>query len=303
MSFNYYISGYVFEVENSLEIKKTEWEKLRDAKLTITNIRYIEQKYDLMISNYIEFEKELLEQALDNSIRHINSHGIHFKYLKLARQIMNLIASTCMYMDHVKKRHVNKFPISEEEQKELMSELADYEKNNDNIRFIRNLRNYVIHRDLPLDTYNINSSWEKIENVEEKKGGSFVIPTIQKEKLITDRKFSTTVAKNFPDIKGKIDLRLPIRGSIAALSTFNDNFRGKTKKDFKSAKRLFKMAINKYRDFSESKNSFCNLIKVNKTKKVSRLHLSEKHIEQIELFYQRNWKQGILEHRYVHNRL
>jgi hypothetical protein len=303
MSDQYYIIEYSIENSKKLNINRGKWDKIKQAKSVISHIRYIEQKYDLMISNYYEFERELLEQALDTSIRNPNRQSISLATLSLARQIINLITSISLYIDHVKKRHIGNLPFSDKKRETLLKELKDYQSNSNDLKFIRNLRNYVIHRDLPLDSYTMKSSWEKLENEEVEKGGHLIIPTIQKDKLLKDRKFSTNVVEKMIEDSEKIDLRIPIRKTIEIISQFNKSFRQQISNDFQSAKDIIKETIKESNEFSKSNNKYCRVIREVDSNVKEIIYLDKHHIDQIELFYQRNSSQGNLENRYIHNRI
>lgn len=303
MSDQYYIIEYSIENSKKLKISRAKWDKIKHAKSVISHIRYIEQKYDLMISNYYEFERELLEQALDTSIRSSNRQSISLSTLSLARQIINLITSISLYVDHVKKRHIGNLPFSDKKRENLLKELKDYQSSSNDLKFIRNLRNYVIHRDLPLDSYTMKSSWEKLENEEVEKGGHLIIPTIQRDKLLNDRKFSTNVIEKMTEESEKIDLRIPIRKTIGIISQFNKSFRQQISNDFQSAKDTIKETIKESNEFSKSNNKYCRVIQEVDSKVQEIIYLDKHHIDQIELFHKRNRSQGNLENRYIHNRI
>lgn len=237
MQNRYYLKGLTINAQEELEITELEWEKLESAKSIVSNIIYIEQKYDLMISNYFSFEKELLVQSLDNAVRNRKQDWLQVEIVSLTRQIVNLISSIKIYVDHVKKRHVTKLPLDKDRQIELLEELSDCEKNSTSYKFIKNLRNYVVHRSLPIDSYTTIHSWEKIESEDEEKLGHVIKPFVKKEKLLSDRKFSTTVVKKIAGNDEKIDLRFPIRKTVARLSKFNESFREKISSDYDEAKK------------------------------------------------------------------
>jgi len=299
----YFVTEYISIEGEKFQITKSDWKERKESKALISHIRYIEQKYDLMISNYYDFEKELLEQSLDSSLRNVDRDWIDFKYLELTRKIINLVTSIALYINHLETRHLVKLRFSDTKKKEFLSELKLLKKDNLDIRFIINLRNYIIHRDLPLDTYSMGGSWEKIGKDEIEKLGHVIIPFVEKENLFKDSKFSSTVAKNYPDNKGKIDLRLPIRKSIKVLSDLNKSFRDLISTDYEYAKDNVLKAIEEFNSLSGKKSNYCDIIEVIDYQINDRIHLAKRHINQIELFYKRNRAQGILERRYVHNRI
>lgn len=300
----YYITGYRFYTEKSINIPEDNWHEIKNAKLTISHLRYIEQKYDLMISNYHEFEKELLVQALDTSLRHIDTEGIHANYLSLARHIMNLLSSIVMYMEQVESRHIRELPLLKEDKKIILSRLNDLKSKDVNIWFAKNLRNYVMHRDLPLDSYHINSRWENIEGIPEAMEGHFIAPTIEKNQLLKDRAFKKEKDKLelIHDKRGRIDLRYTIKKTIAVLSEFNEGLRGSTEHHYKHAKKIILNTINRHNNLTGNKALYCNIVTLQGDEQIERHHLNEKHCNEIELFFKMNKNQGLLDRRYVHNR-
>lgn len=299
----YRIVGIGNDKSNIVDLTEKEWDQIVNARSLIYNTYYIEQKYDLMISNYYEFEENLLTQALDRSIWYREYQSLNDDLLTTARKIINLVTSIVLYAEHLEQRHIKKFQFGDKRNTEVFGEFKTYLKSSIHYKFIKGLRNYIAHRDLPMDSYSYSSNWERIGKEEDDKLGHFVVPTVEKEKLLSDKKFSSTVVKAMESKKGKIDLRVPIRKTIAGLSRIAKDFRESLSPDYQDSKAQILDAIDRYKENLDGKFIHCQAEKLIDSKVVQTISLSEKMFDRVEVLFKRNRSQGVLERRYVHNRL
>jgi hypothetical protein len=288
---------------NKIILQEQDWEQMMNARSLVYNIYYIEQKYDLMISNYYEFEENLLKQALDRSIWFRNYQTLNDDLLTTARKIINLITSIILYTEHLEKRHIKKFQFGDKSNDKIFGEFKSYLKSSMDYKFIKGLRNYIAHRDLPMDFYSYSSKWEKIGNENDEKLGHYVIPSVEKERLLTDKKFNKSVVKAMESKKGKIDLRNPIRKTIAGISKRAKDLRKSLSPEYEFAKTQIMDAINRYKENLDENFIHCQAEKLIDSEVVETISLSEKMFDRVEVLFERNQSQGILERRYVHNRL
>jgi len=303
MAIEYYISQNSFNEKYAIPLNNADWKEIKSANEFILNILFIEQKYDLMISNYYEFEENLLQQALDHSIRSYGSHELLDSLLNTTRKVINLISSIVLFSEHVEKRHTKRFLFDQEKDAEVFKEFRDFTKNSMDYRFIKGLRNHVAHRDLPMDSYSNSSSWDHIDNEEERKLGHFAVPTVKKDKLIADEKFSTTVVEAMKNEKGRIDLRIPIRNTLAGLSEINIGIRKNIAEDYDHSKNIIYSAIDRFKENIEGNFYHCAVKKKVDEEVIESFYLNYELFHRVDFFYKRNKSQGVLERRYVHNRL
>jgi hypothetical protein len=180
------IKYYLYEdgrPENGFEISKKDACRAQEAKSIFRVAADIEEKYDLILSNFYDFEMCLLEYSL----KHTASHPYNENYfLKANKHIINLLTSTRIYLDHLAH---------------LISESADSifldfdfkairSSQYDSLfgyRFMEALRNYVQHRDMPVNGISGNM-------VNDDRGIRHTTDvTIDTKRLLKDGKFKSTI--------------------------------------------------------------------------------------------------------------
>jgi len=301
----YYLKGLTTADNNKYQLTIEDWEKLEKAKILIDNFYTIEQKYDLLISNYSSFEKELLLQTLDSTLRTSESEFLQLVNLSsIIRETQNLIMSICLFYEQVSNRHLDKLPINEQKLSKLSHILKNMKKENLELDFIIHLRNHTAHRDIPIDSFILDNEWEKETDGNMNRLGHSIIPFISKDKLKNDKKFKKSLLNSSILVKNdKIDLRFPIRKTIAMLSNFMSVFRAELNIDLKNSDTIISRYIDKFLSFSNSSNHFCKAIYKSDEGVEKIFHLNKKQFETISFYSKRNPSQGLLEKRYVHNRI
>jgi hypothetical protein len=62
----------------------------------------VEEKFDLVLGNYVEYEMELVDLALNESIfRNLDWSSFRIDTQRVVRRVVNLLTSTRLYVDHV----------------------------------------------------------------------------------------------------------------------------------------------------------------------------------------------------------
>lgn len=305
MAEEYYLRGLTSLDNVKYKLTPVAWKKLESSKLLTDNIFSIEQKYDLMISNYYNFEKELLLQTLEDSLR-VNDLTT-FQFVNLAsiiRESQNLIISISLFYEQTSNRHLNKLPVSNDKLIKIVQHLNKIKNDNVEIDFIISLRNYIAHRDIPIDSFVIGSDWDFNNEISERKLGRSIIPYISKLRLINDKKFKRScLTKLHSKDKDRIDFRYPVNRTISLLSSFMDNFRKELKNELIDANNIVNNFIKDFKSFSKSTNDFCEALYedskgINKT-----YYLSNEIFNHIEFYSKRNLYLNLLEKQYVHNKI
>ena len=133
----------------NIEINVTRYAALKDALMVQRVALEIEQKFDLVMANYEEFEREILAVTLAYMVRpKLTWSSMSSARLLLNRRIANLLSTCRLYVDQV-KLSVNKFSThvgctlaqAEEVFSEQYDKALGYE-------IMENLRNHVQHRSL-----------------------------------------------------------------------------------------------------------------------------------------------------------
>ena len=90
-----------------LIIDEVRFNTLKQARLCLSAALAIEEKYELLISNYLDLEKECLNVTSDSMVRRSKDYSDFFEIrLAFNRRVVNLLTSTKLYIDQI-QQHVN----------------------------------------------------------------------------------------------------------------------------------------------------------------------------------------------------
>lgn len=197
-----------------IDITQEEFDMLSSSRTVLTTVFRFEEMYGIIVSNYIEFEKDLINLSFEKLVREKDIYADGFEIRStLNRRVINLMSSVKLYQDslsHLIPKVFNNLLSKELNIKVLLSREYD---SNKYYRFMETLRNYSQHNGLPVQlvTINLKKTNDKPIDLFEY---SIDISSI-KEKLLTDEKIKKSVIKEFDE---KIDLKTAVRNYIQCLS-------------------------------------------------------------------------------------
>ncbi|WP_461211577.1 hypothetical protein [Desulfocurvus sp. DL9XJH121] len=203
------------------EIKITEEEyiEIKRSKLILKNFFEIENLYEILITNYYNFEKESLVISLDQMLLNEFNYKIAYEQrMRINRVIMNLLSSLRSYIDQSPKCIASCFDNDIQIENKEKKRFLDKRKSDFNFGFVESLRNHVQHNGLPIHLFTSHSKWtDDFENMEF--WNSF---SVKKEYIVCDIKFNKQIIDKMPE---KIDILDSIRRYISDLSFLHDEIR------------------------------------------------------------------------------
>lgn len=231
----YYVSKSIQSDEDPLEIKKSEYDSILLGYKNISQSIFLEEKFDLLLSNYYEYEKDLLDTAwyslLFNDVR---QDRLTENRNLITRRIINLLSTSNMYVEQCNS-HVGEIFNQDikvlEDLKQFISKQFDTYLG---YRVCYKLRNFSMHFDLPS-----NLITNSFRNDEQDDGKTYIksitIPGITLSFLKRDSNFSNKVIQELESEFGEIiDIRPLLREYILGITKINDYIRDLISKDFKS---------------------------------------------------------------------
>ena len=206
----------------ALDITSTEFKKLKAAKKVLVSGFAIEEKYDVLLANYEEFEKEILNVTLESMLRPHGKYGDFRCYrAKLNQRLINLLATSRLYLDSI-ERHVSDITTDKDQAKEKVNSLRSgrYDKYFE-YRFMEELRNHAQHRGFPIHHSSYNSC---LTNVDDPKTKFTFTVDFASEKVFLeeDVKFKKSILNKLDE---KIDLKQATRKYIECLSEIHAGVR------------------------------------------------------------------------------
>lgn len=147
-----------------IEISETHYRQVLEAKSKLLCVVSIEEKFDLLIQNYLEFECEALVMAQRHVVELRGSYSAgQFERQHLNRRLSNLLSATRLYIDQVNHSLASMNPDLltplESKRREQYGDKLGY-------RVMETVRNYTQHQELPVHNLYISSTAENIGSQE-----------------------------------------------------------------------------------------------------------------------------------------
>ncbi len=259
-SLEYGLTRLVLGCPHFVELSKDEFDEIISAKKQLVIAMSVEQKLDLLLGNFQDFESELLNLTLKSVIYPVTTrtNGLQ-NNTSVNRKLFNFLAASRLYTDQVKHDVSNYFgnnSIENEEIKKLFSEEYDSCLG---YRFVDAIRNHIQHRSLPIYELHHNSQHELHHNSQHELHHNSrretmdspieftLIPMIKMSRLKEEGKFKSSVLKELEQIGDLVDIRPLVREHVGSISRVHQKLRELLKSDLKKSEIFFRQTIERYR--------------------------------------------------------
>lgn len=234
-----------------------EYEDVRRARDLLLEVLFIEQKFDLLVDDYLEFETEVLEIGARELVRGARGWTEFQDWRNhMNRRVVNLVSAARMYLDHT-KHHLGKIertvPGVKSSIEQAMS--AQYDEAL-GYRFMEALRNYVQHRGYPIHGVTYGASRTD-------QGTAYVVtPYVEWARLEEDGKFKATVLAELKILGERIDIRPFVREYMERLGKVHQMIRDQLQTVVGASDTLIREAIERYRKEPPTDDSIIGLAAV-----------------------------------------
>lgn len=243
----YFLKQMILGKTVALPLEETQYEMLKISRDILMSAKAIEEKYDLMISNFFEFEKEILTQIAQGMVFNQNSYDDSYNIVStLNRRVINLLTSTKLYYDQIEK-HVRVCMHGDSSSGKLAkSYFSEEYDGNLEYRFMEALRNHVQHYGLAV--HSLSSPIMKwIGEGENKQMVNTMKVFTMKDELSKDTTFKVKVLS---ETNEKTDLVKSTRVYVGSYSNVHGKIRKLIECNVTAARKNIEEAINKYKDAS-----------------------------------------------------
>jgi hypothetical protein len=226
----------------AVPISFEDFTQLKLSKSVLYSAKAIEETYDLLIQNYLEFEQEILSILTRQMIVEEDSYNDFYDIRsRLNRRVVNLLTSTKLYYDHIEKHVRTCMGEDDSEGKKAKTFFCLEYDSHVEYRFMEALRNYVQHYGLAVHSMSLNCRWEG-EDDHKQLVNKLRLYTLKNE-LALDKTFKK---QTFKELDDKTDLMRAIRVYVGSLSHVHDKVRAQIKMNVKQARDIVSEAISKY---------------------------------------------------------
>lgn len=229
---------------DKIVIPEDEFNTLKESKRILAAGLAIEEKYEVLLTNYEDFEKEILNSTLESELKRPRDYS-DFRPLMVRCniRIINLLTACRLYIDHIMQHVHDIIPVRTEGVDLIDKFCSEKYDNNLEYRFMEKLRNYVQHNSFPI-TETIFKEWI-VRNDNSDREIASTIELICNKKVLEEGNFNATLLVELED---RIYLKQMMRKYIECLSEVHDRVRSIVSGRLTAARAKIGEYINRFRN-------------------------------------------------------
>lgn len=231
-----------------IEIDESTYLAYKTAMEVLSSCLAIEKKYEILLSNYLELERQILQITSSQMIRGLPVTPSDFYLmaevnirLMLDLRLVNLLTSARLYLDQI-SGHVRECLPHRCNTDSIVSSLCAVEYDSKwEYRFMEALRNHVQHRGLAVHEISPSEGWTEVggeRHIEYSLGFRSL-----KSKFALEKKFKKQVLHEIPD---KVDLKSASRCYIESLNIIHTEIRDLITESVDQSRKKIEDAFSKY---------------------------------------------------------
>ncbi len=241
----------------ALEITKNRYLEYKTAEIVLSNCLAIEEKYEMVLSNYLEFEKEVINASTSDMVREYIEYKDRFDVrIALNTRLLNLLSSVRLYADQISQNVSKIVPGQININNDVKALFSEEYNQKFEFRFMEALRNYTQHNAMPI---HFGKFYREKKSVGEEDFFQYSINIYSlKSYLSEDDTFKKTILEEMDE---EINLTLAARSYVGSISNVHDSIRGIVKEIVLPARELLENAHNEYsKESGEDSNKYIGLI-------------------------------------------
>jgi hypothetical protein len=181
-----------------LPLKQEEFAQIKDARVTLSAAFALEEAYDLVLSNYIELEQEVVSAAAEEACREGRGYDDFFGLRStFNRRFVNLLSACRSYIDQVPQLLTACAADVESSRGEVKRVLSQSYDTSFAFRFLEAMRNHVQHCGLAVHYISIGR--RRVEHHGESRLEISIEPYAARRYLEQDGKFKRAVLVETPE--------------------------------------------------------------------------------------------------------
>lgn len=282
-----------------IELTESEYHSIVAAMQQIYRATDIEEKFDLLLENFLEYERELLALSLKSSLfPRLDDHRVATERQLVNRRVVNFLSSARLYIDQVQHSLSQLFARGgAPDAAKLFA--AEYDEHFE-YRIAEALRNFSQHRALPVHVLSWPSGWEEMESDSRRLRFGF-IPSISADELAAEGGFKASVLDELHGSgKTRFSLTLVFRRYVESLAKVHEQIRAAIADQIDRDHELVRGVLER-----AQANLGGSLVSLAVTKGVDPMHVDEHHSVNAkswarrEFLVKKNSSYGKFSRRYV----
>jgi hypothetical protein len=221
MTTSYALMRFVLASSSQLPISHDEYNELKEAQGGLLQLRFAEEKFDVVLQNYLEIEVELLSSTARDVVCSSGSYDwFHSERILLNRRMLNLLSSTRGYIDHM--GHVAN-GLGNVTAQTITAKFSERYDASLGYRLMEALRNHIQHRGFPIHSLTYKS--KRITDTGRNRFRCSIDIYASRTELAEDPKFKKSVLNELASDNDLIDLKSMFRDYVADLAAVHEWFR------------------------------------------------------------------------------
>ena len=281
-----------------IEISAEEFEQAKRAKEKLITFLGIEEKLDILLENYVEYEKHLIDLTLRQVVFSdlLLSSGMTDKQ-HLTRRLANLLSAARLYADQAKHDLSAIYERNSAQQELLRQALSREYDNRFGYRVMEALRNYMQHRSLPVKKLSYSSKWEEVDSEQMLRCSAEVYLDVID--LREDSKFKSNVLSELEKRGKEVEITPLVRQYIEGIGCAHEELRSNTKQDIDAWARTVSDLIDRVRDPLNGDLTGLGIVAEDERRYVETVHISEEPKERLDYLARKNSSFTKLSYRYA----
>ncbi|WP_439813984.1 hypothetical protein [Zavarzinia sp. CC-PAN008] len=218
----YVIKRLVLGSPHEVELRVEEYDRIKEARETLTAIGMFEDAFLLLMENHIEIEKYLFEYAL-TSLTYANFDSIDFGMARIKiNQKLNAILAAAKYFNDSIKQHLEF--VGESTLSEITNFRSQQYDSSKAYRLMELLKNLSQHQEMPIEAISLDNSWE--DNWSRMR--VTLIPFVTSRTVLKSNNLKQVIREDLSGWeKGKIELMPRLRAYIERIGKIHEFSQGK----------------------------------------------------------------------------
>lgn len=232
-----------------LEISAEEFSLLQMARRVLSSAFSVEEKYEILVANFLALETQLLDIAATNVVRNKLTYSEFFETRSaLNVRMVNLLTAARLYLDQLPQDIADCLPSNDTAPSLVKDKCSQEYDQHFEYRFMEALRNHAQHRGIPIHFVSQGSRWTSHD---ERGRMEFTVDIVaQRGYLEEDEKFKKLILE---EISGDVDLMAACRRYIESLSAINQFARDLIAESVRAARQTIEGTHKRYSElYSES---------------------------------------------------
>lgn len=242
-----------------MDLSAEEYGKIISAKKLVLEALALEEKFDLAITNYLEFEKTLNDLAAEHMVRHVHDYNaLNECRLLINQRVQNLLGACRLYLDHG-DHHAGQMEVAVPGLTKELNELRAKEYDTSAAyRIAEALRNHSQHRGFPIGSFSIGGEWTERQNKPDVNLYR-IEACIDVQAMREGGKTKATVLADLDKLGKKADVRPILRQYVESLAAIHEALRRKLDAAVTESEQELESAMKRFETAFPNEESYIGL--------------------------------------------